>query len=124
MTSPTPSPAGDKFVRGRPSVGVLNRHSLSLVIGAGLLVLLVLSQLGENGIVSWFGLRARHAQLEQDVARLEEENAALRARLDALATDPEALEKIAREKYNMRREGEEVLVVIPREKLAERDGDH
>jgi cell division protein FtsB len=124
MTSPAKPAANDKFVRGRPSVGVLNRHSLSLVVGAGLLVLLVLSQLGENGIVSWFNLRARHTQLQEDVARLEEENEALRARLDALATDPEALEKIAREKYNMRREGEEVLIVIPREKLAERNGDH
>ena len=123
MTSSAKPPAGDKFVRGRPSVGVLNRHYLSWVIGAGLLVLLVLSQLGENGIVSWFNLRARHAQLEEDVERLEQENEELRARLDALATNPEALEKIAREKYNMRREGEEVLVVIPREELAEREND-
>ena len=121
MTSPPKPSPGDRFVRGRPSVGVLNRHSLSLLIGAGLVVLLVLSQLGENGIVSWFNLRARHARLEEDVARLEEENRALKARLDALENDPFALEKLAREKFNMRREDEEVLMVLPKEKVPERD---
>ena len=117
MTAPAKPTAGDRFVRGRPTVGVLNRHSVSLLVGAGLLVLLVLSQFGENGIVSWFGVRARHQQLQEDVIRLEEENQILRARLDALAKDPEALERIAREKYNMQRKDEEVLLVIPREKV-------
>ena len=121
MTSPAKSSAGEKFVRGRPAAGVLNRHSLSFLVGAGLLVLLVLSQLGENGIVAWLHLSQRHETLEADVARLEEENRLLRARLDALRTDPEALEKIAREKYNMRRDDEEVLMVLPREKVPERD---
>jgi cell division protein FtsB len=122
MTSPAkPTAAGARFVRGRPAAGVLNRHSLSLLVGAGLLALLVLSQLGENGVVAWLNLSQRHATLEADVARLEEENRLLRARLDALRSDPEALEKIAREKYNMRRDDEEVLMVLPREKVPVRD---
>jgi len=119
MTTPNKPAAGDKFVRGRPTVGVLNRHSVSLLVGAGLLVLLVLSQFGENGIVSWFSVRARHQQLQEDVVRLEEENTLLRARLDALANDLEALEKIAREKYNMQRADEEVLLVLPRDRGAD-----
>jgi cell division protein FtsB len=119
MTSPTKPTTGERFVRGRPTVGVLNRHSVSLLVGAGLLVLLVLSQFGENGIVSWFGVRARHRQLQEDVVRLEDENTRLRARLDALANDPEALEKLAREKYNMQRADEEVLLVLPRDKRAD-----
>ena len=119
MTAPTKPAAGERFVRGRPSVGVLNRHSVSLLVGVGLLILLVLSQFGENGIVSWFGVRARHRQLQEDVVRLEEENRLLRARLDALARDPEALERIAREKYNMQREDEEVLMVLPRERVVD-----
>ena len=121
MTSPPPPESGDRFVRGRPAVGVLNRHSLSLQVGVGLLVLLILSPLGENGIVAWSHLRQRHATLEADVARLERENRLLESRLEALENDPEALEKIAREKYNMRRDDEEVLMVLPRDKVPARD---
>ena len=109
--TPTPT-ARDGYVRGNPSSGVFNRQSVTLLIGISLTVLLVLSQLGENGVVSWFKLRAAQKELRAEVAALEDENRALRERLDALQKDPWALEKLAREKYNMLGPGEEVLMVV------------
>ena len=86
------------FIRGAPAGGVLARHSLAILIGSGLLMMLVLSQLGENGIVSWFHLGSREQELREEVAQLEQQNRELSSRLEALKNDPRALEKIASKK--------------------------
>jgi cell division protein FtsB len=119
MSNRTNPAAKDGFIRGNPAGTVLARHSLAILLGSGLLMILVLSQLGENGIVSWFHLVSQEKQLREEVAALQQENLALTARLEALRTDPDALEKIAREEQNMRHAEEEVLMVLP-EKEPER----
>ena len=112
MNNLTNPAAKDGFIRGRPAGTVLARHSLAILIGSGLLMMLILSQLGENGIVSWFRLVSRENQLREEVAALELQNRELTRRLEALKNDPAALEKIAREEQNMRRPEEEVLMVL------------
>ena len=108
-----PNPAAkDGFIRGNPSGSVLARHSLAILVGGGLLMILVLSQLGENGVVAWFNLTGREKQLREEVAAQEKQNQDLELRLEALRKDPAALEKIAREDENMRLPEEEVLMVI------------
>ncbi len=108
-----PNPAAKEgFIRGNPSGSVLARHSLAILVGGGLLMILVLTQLGENGIVAWFNLSARENQLREEVATQDQENQDLSRRLEALQKDPRALEKIAREDENMRLPEEEVLMVI------------
>ena len=111
-----PNPAAkDGFIRGNPTGSVLARNSLAILVGSGLLLMMILSQLGENGIVSWFHLVGREKQLREEVAALEKQNQELSERLEALANDPWALEKIAREEQNMHRPEEEVLMVIPQD---------
>jgi cell division protein FtsB len=112
MNKPPKPSAKDGFIRGTPTGSVLARHSLAILVGAGLLMMLTLSQLGENGIVSWFHLASREKQLREEVIALEKENQELTERLHALENDPWALEKIAREEQNMRRPEEEVLTVL------------
>jgi cell division protein FtsB len=120
MTNQTSPAAKDGFIRGtlirgNPAGGVLARHSLAILIGSGLMMILILSQLGENGIVSWFRLVSTEKELRAEVADLEQQNRDLAARLKALENDPRALEKIAREEHNMQRPEEEVLVVLPQD---------
>jgi len=93
-------------VPGGPVVWLL----LITVVVVGLL-----SAWGENGLSEYLhlknqrdGMQVRHEALELETARLE-------ARLDDLRTDPEALETLARERYNMRREGEQVIRLVPAE---------
>ncbi|MEN8005771.1 MAG: septum formation initiator family protein [Candidatus Krumholzibacteriota bacterium] len=108
-----PNPAAkDGFIRGNRSGSVLARHSLAILVGSGLLMILVLSQLGENGVVAWFNLAGRESRLREEVAAQEQQNRELSQRLEALRKDPRALEKIAREDENMRLPQEEVLMVI------------
>jgi cell division protein FtsB len=109
-TRPT---ARDGFVRGTQQGNVLTRHSLFFIVGLGLVIVTALVQFGENGIFQLFHLRARETALRQEVAELETRNQELDDQLQALADDPEALEKLARERHNMRRPEEEVLTVLP-----------
>ena len=114
-------PAKDGFIRGSlmrrtPAGSFLARHSLAILVCSGLLLMLVLSQISENGVVSWLNLTSREEQLRQEVAQLEQKNRELTERLEALQNDPRELEKVAREEQNMRRQDEEVLMVLPLEK--------
>jgi cell division protein FtsB len=80
------------------------------VVAVGALFLL--GQFGDAGIASWWKLRSEEAKLEAEVAALEAENTALQQRLKELQSNPEALEKLAREQHEMRGPDEEVLTVI------------
>jgi len=113
-TDGTESPtAQDGFVRGKPTTTFFSRRSLFVLLGLGLMAFVAAGQIGTNGVFAYFELQKHEAELQQDVADLQAANGDLDQRLEALANDPEALEKLAREKHNMRREDEEVLLVLP-----------
>jgi len=83
------------------------------LLGLGVFTLALLTLVGENGIGEFLRLRQGRDGLRQDEAELLQDNEILEARLKALQTEPLALEKLARERYNMRREGEEVILLVP-----------
>ena len=103
----------DGFVRGSRSDRSLARKSLTLILGSFLVTLLMLSLLGENGLGSWVRLHGLDQRLKNDVADLENQNQELQKKLKDLESDPDALEKIAREEFNMQKPGEEVLLILP-----------
>jgi cell division protein FtsB len=76
-------------------------------------VVVLVPLLGENGLAVYFGLRAQRDEMRRDVTALQSRADSLRTRIEALATDPVELERLARERYNMRRDGEEVLLIVP-----------
>jgi cell division protein FtsB len=105
--------ASTPFLRPTPPAARLARGSLPWLL-AVLVLLLALGLLGgEHGLLQYLQLAGQRDALAAEQARLEERTAALEARLEALRTDPFALEKLARERYNLRRPGEEVIVVVP-----------
>lgn len=59
-------------------------------------------------------LRAERAAAEAKIEALRDERARLAARLAYLAT-PEAIEREAKEKFNLKKKGEQVVVVVPDE---------
>ncbi len=111
----TPSSSTGSMARGmgRPRDKHNSRSSLLLLVGLVLLALVIISQLGENGFVSWLKLRHNVRTLEAETTRLEIDNKSLAGRIDAVTNDQATLEKIAREKFNMKRPNEEVLMVLP-----------
>ncbi|RKZ14257.1 hypothetical protein DRQ50_09250 [bacterium] len=105
--------ATDGFIRGTPPGADLARRSLLVIAAGTVAAFALLAQLGDNGIVAWWRLRGREAALQREVTKIATTNAELAQRLEDLAADPEALERLAREEYGMRAADEEVLTVVP-----------
>ena len=83
----------------------------TVLLGGGLLLsaYLVFSLVfGDLGLVRYFTLDKEYRNVKEDIRRLEKENGRLRQQVEALKTDPETIEKLAREKLGMVREGEKV----------------
>lgn len=80
------------------------RHLRLLVVFFSLLGLL--SLLGNRGLVRLYRLSRTKGELSREIERLQTSNEALRRQLEALKTDPFAIEKIAREDLGLVRPGE------------------
>ena len=96
-------------VRGLLKKLVGNKRVLvSLVLGVplGLYVLF-----GSHGVIQRSKLLHEKADLGEKIQQAEEEQRRLQAEVKALEGDKKAIEKIARERYGMHREGETVYKV-------------
>lgn len=110
----------DKDVQGgqaaafwRPTTrGRLPGGPMSWLLVIGVLSLAVLSLFGDNGLGERLRLSHHRDDLTAERDHLRAEAATLADHLEALHSDPEALESLARERYNMRREGEQVILLI------------
>jgi cell division protein FtsB len=67
---------------------------------------------GKHGLSVWQQNRAEDRQLQMEINDLEQENAQLRNHIERLESDPEAIEREAREKLHYARPGE-VIVALP-----------
>jgi len=78
----------------------------------GLAATLVLYGLFDShGILTHLRLLHQRAELEEKIRQAEVEQKRLQAEVKALDGDPKAIEKVAREKYGMVREGETVYKI-------------
>ena len=80
------------------------------VVGAALSILaLVLVAYGSSGLVRLWQMKREVEALEREIVTLRGETADLARSVDRLRSDPEAIEKIAREEFGLVRPGERVL---------------
>jgi cell division protein FtsB len=84
------------------------RMVIALVVGVPILLFVLF---GNRGIVQRFRLQSQKAEIEQKVLEAAAENRRLQAESKALDADKKAIEKVAREKYGMIRDGETVYKV-------------
>ena len=84
------------------------RAMLGLVLAVPLVLFLLF---GSHGIVQRIRLQSQKAELETKIQQAETETKQLQAESNALDGDKKAIEKVAREKYGMAREGETVYKV-------------
>jgi len=106
-----------RFLRGRPPGHRSLRWPLLALIALGLGLLTATTLLGDNGIATHRRLVRDRVAVTAEVERLRAQRRGLQSRIDALNTNPAALERIAREKYGMKRPGEAVIELIGGEKL-------
>ncbi len=106
-----------RFLRGQPPGRRSLRWPLLALIALGFGLLTATTLLGDNGIATHRRLVRDRVAATEEVERLRAQRLELQSRIDALNTNPAALERIAREKYGMKRPGETVIELIGGEKL-------
>ena len=67
---------------------------------------------GKNGLTVWHKKRAEDQLLQKDIDKLQHENAQLRQHVEQLKSDPDAIEREAREKLHYAKPNE-VIVALP-----------
>ena len=67
---------------------------------------------GNHGLSVWLQKRAEDRALQQEIKALQQENAQMRQQVERLNSDPEAIEREAREKLHYAKPGE-VIYSLP-----------
>ncbi len=81
----------------------------NLILTGILLAIFLYLLFAERGLVKRIKLEVEIKKVKKEISILEKENADLRQKIYELETNPKEIERIAREKYGMAREGEEVF---------------
>jgi cell division protein FtsB len=87
------------------------RNKRSFIAAALVLLAGGYAVFSNHGILMRYKLQRDKAELEAKIKAAEDEGKALKAQSKALDTDKRAVEKVAREKYGMTRQGETVYKV-------------
>jgi cell division protein FtsB len=84
-----------------------------IIAAAALIIFLVLIFFtGPRNMYQYFKAQKDKTVLEKEIEQLELKKAELDTELTRLNSDPDYVEKIAREKYNMKKKGEKVYKVL------------
>jgi cell division protein FtsB len=73
---------------------------------------------GEHGYFALRRERREYESLQQEIRRLQEENQQLEKRIEALKSDPKAIERVARDQMHMARPGERIYTLPEQDKDA------
>lgn len=84
----------------------LPQHWPVYLLGALIILLSLVTIVGERGALHLWRLRGEKSRLDEQNYRLQKENAALRQRIQRIRTDDAYLEKLAREELNLVLPGE------------------
>ena len=93
----------------------ISRRHLLYVLGGLILLLAVVTVVGERGAIHLWRLRGEKNRIDEQNYRLQKENEALRQRVSRIRNDNHYLEKLAREELNLVRPGE-VIYRFPKSK--------
>ena len=87
------------------------KHVKYFIIAIVGIVLLIIYFTGPRGTIRLWRVMNKKQDLEKEIRELETTKVELDSIKDRLENDPEYLEKIAREEYNMKKEGEKVIQI-------------
>lgn len=71
-----------------------------------MLYFLITRVLGEMGVVKYYRMRAQYIAVQENIAKLRQDNVRLRKDVHLLKNDPDYLERLARDKLGFARPGE------------------
>jgi cell division protein FtsB len=85
-----------------------SRHALTF-LGLALLLLAIHDVFGSHGLLAMRRTQSQIQDLRGEIDRLNQENSDLSKQVQALRTDPKAVERIAREEMGLARPGEMIF---------------
>jgi cell division protein FtsB len=85
------------------------RRNLLSLLALGLLALGIHDVFGAHGYLAMRRTQKQVEQLQGEIDRLNRENQGLAQQVNALKTDPEAIERVAREQMGLARPGEMIF---------------
>ena len=93
-----------------------NKRKIVAYIFVAILVVGILYILfNERGVIKYVGLKSRVDSIQVELENVKLENERLKNEIDSLKRKiPAKMEQVAREKYNMKREGETLIEVEER----------
>ena len=83
-----------------------------LFLIVGILLLSSVFLFGNHGLIRYYQLQRRKNELVRQIAELKEEQAKLQNEINMLQNNYRYIEKIAREKYQMGKDGEKIYFMI------------
>lgn len=83
-------------------------NPINIIFVGTLIALLIYLIFAEKGLMKRARVEIELNRLKKKIEIMEKENASLKQKIHKLETNPEEIERIAREKYGMAKEGEEV----------------
>ncbi len=89
----------------------LRRKAALLAIGLVLIALVINSLFGDRGVLHLIAQRQKTAVLERETEELRAENVRLAHEVAALRTDPQMVERVAREELGLAADGETVFLI-------------
>lgn len=91
----------------------LRRHLNWLLVGA-LGLLLLQDVFGTHGLIAMRRSQQEAARVQKEINQLNQENRQMQERVKALKSDPQAIERIAREEMGLARPGEYIFKIQPK----------
>jgi len=83
-------------------------------LAGGLALLLLQDVFGTHGLIAMRRAQQEAARVQKQIDQINEENRQLQDRVKALKTDPQTIERIAREEMGLARPGEYIFKIPPR----------
>jgi cell division protein FtsB len=90
------------------------RRNANWFLAAALAVLLLQDVFGTHGVLAMRRAQKEAATVKKEIDLINEENRQLQGRVKALKTDPQAIERIAREEMGLARPGEYIFKTAPK----------
>jgi cell division protein FtsB len=95
-----------------------------IILGGILTLLAVHDIFGAHGLIAMRRAQGEITQIRTNIDRLNRENTELAAQVDSLKSDPQAIERIAREEMGLARPGEVIIKLPPPDPSAGGDAGH
>lgn len=104
-------PVGEKPVTFVEQMGEFLRRNMSILLVAALVLLLVQDVFGTHGVLAMRRAQQEAAKVKQEIERIATENRRLEENITSLKSDPQAIERIAREEMGLARPGEYIFKI-------------